>query len=35
MDYLVQQLWLFLLIALIIGLIVGWFTCKSNESQGK
>ena len=35
MDYLVQQLWLFLLIALVIGLIVGWCTCKPKESQGK
>lgn len=28
MDYLISQLWLFLLIAFIVGLVVGWMTCK-------
>lgn len=32
MDYLVQQLWFFLLIAFVIGLIVGWLTCKPEVS---
>lgn len=28
MDYLISQLWLFLLLAFIVGLAVGWMTCK-------
>lgn len=28
MDYLVSQLWLFLLIAFCAGLVVGWISCK-------
>ena len=32
MDYLVSQLWLFLILALVAGLIVGWLTCTRKDS---
>lgn len=29
MLYLMAQLWLFLLLALVVGIFTGWLTCKS------
>ena len=29
MLYLVAQLWLFMLLALVVGILTGWLTCKS------
>lgn len=33
MAYLVVQLWLFLLIAFIIGVATGWFTSRSSRDE--
>lgn len=33
MVYLIEQLFWFLLIAFIIGLVVGWVTCEPAESK--
>jgi len=32
MDYLFSQLWLFLLIAFVAGLVVGWLTCGKKSA---
>lgn len=34
MDYLVSQLWLFMLAAFVVGLIVGWVTCGTRKNEG-
>lgn len=33
MAYLIAQLWLFLLIAFIIGVLAGWFTSRSTPDE--
>ncbi len=33
MIYLVEQLFWFLLIAFIVGLVVGWLTCEPSKSK--
>ena len=34
MMYLMNQLWVWLLLALILGLIVGWLTCEKEQTKG-
>ncbi len=32
-GYLIQQHWIFLLLALLIGAITGWLSCEPNENK--